>query len=260
MKKFIAILLVNILVLSLTFTVYAHDFPSNLDDWTKEDWKKFAEYCEEHDDHHRDRDKGKEGWYNGRYYYYNGDNYYYVADDGCTYTCDKPPYFDNNNNCSNNCPPNNNYYNYNYNGYNFYGGILDVYDGSTEDQATVLARIINIYAHGVASQTAQAAVGWAVMNSVDASGRGANVCTVAGNFNYDYNGNVTDDFGRSLLPLARDILFRWKAGRAGCGSNGRVLPGGYFYVTSTGGAVAFGSNPNEARAVTSFGYASPYGN
>lgn len=234
MKKFIAILLATVLVLSLTVTVYAHDFPSKISDWTDDDWEAWDDYWDDYySHHHREKDpyRHRDDWDRPP-----EDPYY---NDWCNYQ---------------------NYLNYNnYSNYNFYAGILDVYDGSTEDQATVLARIINIYAHGVASQTAQAAVGWAVMNSVDASGRGANVCTVAGNFNYDYNGNVTDDFGRNLLPLARDILLRWKAGRAGCGSNGRVLPSGYYYVTSTGGAVAFGSTPNEVRTVQSFGYTTPYG-
>lgn len=217
-----------------------------------------------------------EGWYDGHYCYFNGDKYYYVGNDGCTYICNPQPNWNNNdhrdhkerywNDCNNWNNWNNYNYNYNYNynnafnNYNFYGGILDVYDGSTEDQATVLARIMNIYAHGVASQTAQASVGWSVMNSVDASGKGANVCTVAGNFGYDYNGNITDDFGRSLLPLARDIIFRWKAGRAGIAANGRVLPGGYYYVTSTGNAVSVTTGPNGSGTIWNYSYATPYGN
>lgn len=220
-----------------------------------------------------------EGWYNGHYCYYNGSKYYYVGDDGCTYICDPQPDWKNdnkdykkgcdnynwnnnwnwNNNNWNNCNWNNNYNN-GYNNYNYYGGILDVYDGSTEDQATVLARIINIYAHGVASQTAQAAVGWSVLNSADASGRGANVCTVAGNFCYDYNANLTDDFGRNLLPLARDLIFRWKAGRAGVSNNGRVLPGNYYYVVSTGTMVALSTGPNGTGSVWNFSYKTPYAN
>ena len=225
-----------------------------------------------------------EGWYNGHYCYYNGDKYYYVGNDGCTYICDPQPDWKNdhkddhrynnncnnynwnnnwNNNCNNNWNNNWNSWNYNnsynYGSYNYYGGVLDIYDGSTEDQAVVLARIINIYAHGVASQTAQAGVGWAVMNSVDASGKGASVCTVAGNFRYDYNGNITDDFGRSLLPLARDIIFRWKAGRAGIGSNGRVVPGGYCYVVSTGNNIAITTAPNGGGGIWNFSYRTPYG-
>jgi len=213
-----------------------------------------------------------EGWYNGHYCYFNGNKYYYVGDDGCTYICDPQPNWQNErkNEWSYNCPNWNNYnynygHNYNnayntYSGYNYYGGILDIYDGSTEDQAMVLARIMNIYAHGVASQTAQAGVGWAVMNSVDASGKGANVCTVAGNFNYDYNANITDDYGRSLLPLARDILLRWKAGRAGIANNGRVVPGGYYYVLSAGNAIAITTGPNGSGSVWNFSYKTPYAN
>lgn len=213
-----------------------------------------------------------EGWYNGHYCYWNGSKYYYVGNDGCTYICDPQPDWNNNdrkdhkNDCNwnywnNNCNwNNNNNYNNGFNNYNFYGGILDVYDGSTEDQAMVLARIMNIYAHSVASQTAQAGVGWAVMNSVDASGKGANVCTVAGNFNYDYNTNITDNYGRSLLPLARDILLRWKAGRAGIANNGRVVPGGYYYVLSTGNAITITTGPNGSGNVWNFSYKTPYAN
>lgn len=208
-----------------------------------------------------------EGWYNGHYCYYNGDKYYYVGNDGCTYICDPQPDWKNDrrDDCKhehkrnwNDCNNWNYWSNNGFNNYNYYGGILDVYDGSTEDQAVVLARIINIYAHGVASQTAQAGVGWAVMNSVDASGKGANVCTVAGNFGYDYNGNITDDFGRSLLPLARDIIFRWKAGRAGIASNGRVVPGGYYYVISANNSIAIATALNGGGGIWNFSYKTPY--
>ena len=215
-----------------------------------------------------------EGWYNGHYCYFNGEKYYYVGNDGCTYICDPQPnqgdlkssYSTCNGNCNGNCNNwsnvpryDNNYNNNGYANYNYYNGILDIYDKSTEDQATVLARIMNIYAHGVSSQTTQAAVGWAVMNSVDASGKDANVYTVAGNFGYDNNNNVTDDFGRSLLPLARDIIFRWKAGRAGIANNGKILPGGYYYVTSTGSALSVTTGPNNTGTTWNFSYTTPYG-
>ena len=247
MKKFIAILMASVLVLSLTIPVFAHDWPENVEDWDDDDWEAWENYWDDYYDHHDyypDEDCD-EDW--DKYW----DNYW---DEYWRKHHDK--YHNNYNNYNNN-----NYQpNANYSGYNFYSGILDVYDASTENQATVLARIINIYAHGVSSRAQQAAVGWAVLNSVDASSRGVNICTVAPNFNYDYGNNVTDDYGRNLLPLARDIIFRWKAGRAGISNNGRVLPSGYYYVASTGSAVAFGSTPNEARSFQSFGYTSPYGN
>ncbi len=261
-KKFFALLLIFVLTLSTVITVYAHTWPDNPGDWTTDDWNAWNDYWWQawgnwdnwdNWDKWKNWEEEKDGCYYDPYY----DPWYNPWEDPWNKPWEDPwnkPWEDP---CNKHNNQNNNYYNYS--SYNYYGGILDVYDASTEDQAATLARIIWIYAHGVASQSAQAAVGWAVMNSVDASGKGANVCTVAGNFNYDYGTNVVDNYGRSLLPLARDILFRWKAGRAGVSSNGRVLPSGYYYVTSTGTMVTFGSTPNETRAVQSFGYANPYG-
>lgn len=241
MKKIISILLVSILVLSFSVPVFAHDWPSNINDWTEDDWKAWNEAWR---DHTKDRPPEKReedrrwGYYD---YSYNYNNY--------------NPY------------PNYNYNNYNYynySSYNYYSGILDVYDANTEAQALVLARIMNFYGHGAMSQTTQAAIGWAVMNSVDITGGKADVCTVAPNYYYDYSNNVTDDFGRSLLPLARDVLFRWKAGRAGIGSNGRVLPSGYWCIFSNGVNVTFGTNASAGSGsdISTFSYAcpSPYGN
>lgn len=236
MKKFIAILMTSVLILSLSIPVFAHDWPENVDDWDDDDWEAWEEYWDGYYDYYPEDDDWDYNQYADWYKYHNEYHYDYC----------------------NPCQPNTNYNGYS--GYNFYGGILDVYDANTESQAAVLARIINIYAHGVASRAQQAAVGWAVVNSVDASGRGVNICTVAPNFHYDYGKNITDDYGRNLLPLARDIIFRWKAGKAGISNNGRVLPPGYYYVASNGSAVVFGSTPNETRTVQSFGYANPYGN
>ena len=96
------------------------------------------------------------------------------------------------------------------------------------------------------------------MNSVDASGRGVTVCDVAPNFGYDYNASTFDDFGRDLTPLARDIIFRWKAGRSGLSSNGRVVPSGYCYVVSTGNNIAVTTGPNGSGSVWNFSYITPY--
>ena len=246
MKKFIAILMASVLVFSLSITAFAHDWPEDVDDWDDDDWEAWEEYWDDYYDYYH---PDNHHWYDDDYY---DDNRNYDRD----YYWNKY-YYDNNRN------NNRNYYQQptnTYGGYNFYSGILDVYDANTESQALVLARIMNIYAHGSASRGQQAAVGWTVMNSVDASRGGVNICTVAPNFNYDYSNNVIDDYGRNLLPLARDIIFRWKAGKAGVSNNGRVLPSGYYYVSSNGSVVTFGSTPNEARSFQSFGYTNPYGN
>lgn len=207
----------------------SHSFPEKLDDWSEHDWDKFYEYLEEQ-------------WEKENRYCYG------------TY----PPYY-------------NPYYNYNYGGaiiqpnnnvfnnYNYYNGLIDVYDANTEGQAQILAKIIHLYGHGVASQTQQACIGWSVINSVDGSGAGADIGTVAGNFHYNSGESTTDDFGRDLMPLARDLIFRWKAGRAGISNNGRVLPGGYCWVWSTGTEVYFRNVPNESGTVWNYNCQTPYG-
>ncbi|MDO4752994.1 MAG: hypothetical protein Q4A36_02065 [Candidatus Saccharibacteria bacterium] len=205
----------------------AHDFPSKIEDWNEDDWRAWNDLWDDY-------------WkvYYQNWNWANNNNYYYY-------------------------PPNNNYYNSNsnsnsYSGYNFSSGILNIYDSGTESQAQTLARIINLYAHGVPSITAQACVGWAVINSVDASGYGVDINSVAGNFHYDPGRPTSDDFGRDLMPLARDIIFRWKAGKSGVNSY-RVLPGGYCWVWSTGNSVVFRNTPDESGAPWNYAYASPYG-
>lgn len=223
MKKFIALILACVLTMATAVTVSAHTWPDNPGDWTRKDWEAWDNWWE---DHWSDYYYKKWDWnqYNP---YYNGNCY------------------NNNNNYRNNTSiPGNGYNNYyNYWSYNYYGGVLDVYQPETEDQAVILAKIMYLYAHGVASQTQQAAVGWAVMNSIDDSGAGVNIGSIAPNFHYDASKPTRDDFGRDLMPLARDVIFRWKAGRAGVQDNGRVLPNGYDYVSSTGNTVSFSTTP-----------------
>ena len=280
MKKILAIVLSITLVLGLTITVYAHDWPSNIDDWTWDDWAAWNSYWENHQNNYwnpwdlneweneweraweNECEKEYDDWYWNHYWdwdhNYDWDwdyNYDWNHDWDWNYRHHHHQYDPNYNK-----PKENLYGNINdYSGYNFYAGVLNIYDSNTEDQAAVLARIMTIYAHGVASQTAQACVGWAVMNSVDASSAGTTVCDVASNFAYDYNALTIDDFGRDLTPLARDIIFRWKAGRAGISSNGRVLPSGYCYVWSTGSILTFRTTPNESSAAWNYSLPSPYG-
>lgn len=296
MKKILAIVLSITLVLGITITVYAHDWPGNIDDWTWEDWEAWNNYWESWDwdewqreqerqweeeckkewerqweeecrkewekewekswEHACDWDYYNWDWENCDYYDWDWDyNWDWNHDWDWNYRHHHRLYDPNYGKTQENPCGNIN----NYSGYNFYAGILDVYDGSTEDQAAVLARIMAIYAHGTPSQTAQACVGWAVMNSVDASPRGTTICDVAPNFGYDYNALTIDDFGRDLTPLARDIIFRWKAGRAGISNNGRVLPSGYCYVWSNGSILTFRTTPNESGTPWNYSAATPYG-
>lgn len=226
-------------------------FPNNIWEWDQEDWNRFYGYYQ---NQNQSQNRPANGWYNGRYFYYDegSRSWYFIGEDGCTYSCNPPyEYKDNNTN-----------YNYNYNSYsnyNYYNGIINNYDGASEYQASILAKIIYLYGHGVASQTQQACVGWTVMNSVDLSS-GNDIGSIAPLFHYDANKPTVDDYGRDLMPLARDIIFRWKAGRSGIQNNGRVLPAGYTYVWSTGSTVAFRNNANANSPAWGYSYASPYGN
>lgn len=249
-KKILALLLTLVFLATLTTNVYAsHSFPEKLDDWTEHDWEKFNEYVEKHWDKRKKWDWDEyDEWY--RRYDYRDSWCYppqpqpYPYYGGCIPSPSPAPV----------TPARNDY-----SGYNFYGGILDVYDDSTEAQSLILAKIMYLYGHSVQSVTAQACIGWAVMNSVDASGGNVDIAAVAGNFHYNPDTPTTDDYGRSLRSLAHDIIFRWKAGRAGISSNGRVLPGGYCWVWSTGPNVAFRNTPNESGTPWNFSYTSPYG-
>ena len=289
LKKWIAIILAAVLTLTLGITVYAHNWPSDIDDWDEDDWEAWFDYWDDDDDddwdeywdwywdnywndyyHREHRDQPRNYGYvideRGNIVYDNGysnnnnyNNSYYIDERG------NIVYYNNNNVITNgnsgynsNAKGNGNGYNgaYNYPAYNYYAGVLNIYDAGTEGQAKILAQIMHLYAHGVASQTQQACVGWSVLNSVDASGGGVDIGAVAPNFHYNAAEATTDDFGRDLMPLARDIIFRWKAGRAGISNNGRVLPLGYCYVTSTGSAVTF---TNGAGGAWNFSAVSPYG-
>lgn len=224
MRKFIRILVA--LTIAVVFiaqpavSVYAHDFPKNLDDWTTHDWERFAEYIEEHN-------KSSKCYYNNAYngsYYQQYPNYYY-----------------------------------NNTGYNYYNGVINAADANTDQQAIILAQIMHLYGHSCPSQTAQACVGWAVMNSVDMSSRGATIATVAPNFHHSAASPTIDDFGRDLLPLARDIIFRWKTEKSGNVSSGRVLPYGYCYVTSVGDTITVTTGPNGTGTIWNYSLATPYG-
>lgn len=249
MKKIIAIILVTILTLSASLAVYAHSWPDDINNWTTEDWRVWNEYWQN-------------AWNN-----YNWNNYCYYNQQ-CDYSygnqeilLDKPiqqTYSYQPCNYSYSQQATNKSSQYNYNGYNYYSGVMNMYVTEWEDQAKILAQIIYMYGYGVSSQTQQACIGWAVLNSADASGYNATVYTVANNFG-SYSGcPTTDAYGRDLMPLARDLIWRWKAGKNGISSNGRVMPQGYNYVWSDGTSVWFRTTPNESGNVWNFSYSTPY--
>lgn len=263
----LAIALVALVIASYSepLIALAHEFPHDLSDWSQHDWEKFYEYYSKNNYPNDPAQRewsyyNQQGvWYNNHYVYQDSNGWYYIDENANRVACSSPYQ----QNYNYNYYPYYNYSNANnngYAGYNYYGGVLNNYDAATEGQAQILAKIMYLYAHGVASQTAQACVGWTVMNSIDASSGGVDIGAIAPNFHYDASKPTTDDFGRDLMPLARDVIFRWKAGKAGVTSNGRVLPSGYCYVWSTGSAVVFRNTPNESGAPWGYSYTSPYGN
>lgn len=270
MRKLVTLLIAIMIIIICAIPVSAHTFPADVRDWTKKDWKKWSEYQQQCEYYYKDGgyielyyddqrriiwdEEAHEKWLKERKEWedYEKKRRRKYDEDMRKYNEDLRRYYE-----ANSC--NYNYgYNY-YSGYNYYGGIINSYDNSTEDQAIMMAKIIYLYAHGVSSQTKQACVGWAVMNSVDASGSNATVGTVASNFHYDSSVPTTDNFGRDLLPLARDIIFRWKAGKAGVTNNGRVLPSKFMYVTSDGVNIKFNTELGSGDT-WDYSYGSPYGN
>ncbi|MBR2831253.1 hypothetical protein IKE83_02745 [Candidatus Saccharibacteria bacterium] len=147
-------------------------------------------------------------------------------------------------------------YSYNYlSGYNWYSGQISPSDSSLDEEAYVLARMAYPYVKNEQSMTRQAACMWTFVN---AAGNG-NVSNVTGLFlNYSPSNPVTDNYNRSLLTLARDVLFRRQAERNNWTQNGRVLPSDYCYIwqSDTTGKCEFRTTENGAN--WSFTLRSPY--
>lgn len=241
MKRIKIILIMAATLMALFATIsasvltYAHTWPENPAEWSENDWKEWNNFWDEYWRNHKYTNP-YQGW---QQWQQCGQR----QEEDILKKKSQP-----------------NYSNYSYTGYNYYGGVLNMYVAETESQAVILAKIIHRYGYGVASQTQQAGIAWSVLNSVDASGYGATVNTVAGNFGYNAAEATTDNFGRDLIPLARDVLWRWRAEKNGISANGRVLPTGYNYVWSDGSTAWFRTTPNESGAIWGWGYASPYGN
>lgn len=86
------------------------------------------------------------------------------------------------------------------------------------------------------SVTEQAAVAWCVLNRVDSQERyfpddvAAVIVQPSQFLGYAPDNPVTDE----LYRIARDVLSRWYAERAGASDVGRVLPGGYCFFWGDG--------------------------
>lgn len=143
-----------------------------------------------------------------------------------------------------------------------YSGVLPyevTYDPESEYLAVALAQTVYGEFRGGWSQTEQACVVWAVLNRVDA-GMYADVysaLTAPYQFAYSPYAPTTDDYGRDLTALARDVLYRWRLEHEGQTDVGRVLPAGCCWYSGDGRHNYFRSSYNGSGALY-FGLTSPY--
>ena len=121
----------------------------------------------------------------------------------------------------------------------------------------MLAKLIWGEARGVESITEKAAVAWCVLNRVDAKGYPNSIKAVITQphqfVGYDEDYPVTKEH----RLIAKDVLCRWYAEKAGEKDVGRVLPKEYVYFTGDGSRNHFTS---EWRSEDTWNWrlASPY--
>ena len=117
-----------------------------------------------------------------------------------------------------------------------YSGILDIYDPATEAQAIKLAKTVKVEARGIWSTTEQACIIWTCLNRVEDSRFPDTIDAnlVYGQMAYKANVATVDDYGRDIVPLARDVLYRWQLEKSGVEDVGRVLPKEYLWYTGNG--------------------------
>ena len=143
-----------------------------------------------------------------------------------------------------------------------YSGVLPyetTYNAETEYLAVALAQTVYGELRGGWSLTEQACVIWTVLNRVDA-GMYSDVysaLTAPWQFAYSPYAPTTDDYGRDLTALARDVLYRWRLEHEGQTDVGRVLPAGYCWYSGDGQHNYFRSSYSGSGTLW-FGLESPY--
>ena len=104
----------------------------------------------------------------------------------------------------------------------------------TEEELTILAKIVYREARGIPDRAHQAAVIWCILNRVDDGYWGDTITEVAtypNAFAWVPDTPVEQEF----LLLAADVCERWNLEKAGASEVGRVLPTEYLYFTGSGG-------------------------
>lgn len=104
----------------------------------------------------------------------------------------------------------------------------------TEEELTILAKIVYREARGIEDKAHQAAVIWCILNRVDDGYWGDTITEVAtypNAFAWVPDTPVEQEF----LLLAADVCERWNLEKAGASEVGRVLPTEYLYFTGSWG-------------------------
>ena len=102
----------------------------------------------------------------------------------------------------------------------------------TEYDAELIGRTIWGEAGGVKDPAERAAVAWCILNRVDAWGQTIEQVVTKPHQFYGYRPN--GDCPQEHIDMARDVLERWAAEKAGEENVGRVLPAGYLYFLGDG--------------------------
>lgn len=103
----------------------------------------------------------------------------------------------------------------------------------TQEELTILAKVVYREARGIEDKAHQAAVIWCILNRVDAGCWGdtiMDVVTYPNAFAYIEDTPVEQEF----RMLAADVCERWNLEKAGQAEVGRVLPKEYLYFTGDG--------------------------
>ena len=148
-------------------------------------------------------------------------------------------------------------------GPDLWSGVLPyavTYNAATETEAVMIAKVIYSEARGIGSQTEQACIAWTICNRVDAGMAGSVYSAITAPYQFAYRSSAptVDDYGRDLVALARDVLYRWSLERAGQSGVGRVLPRGYCWYSGDGRHNYF-RNTYGGQGAIWFGFSSPYG-
>lgn len=103
----------------------------------------------------------------------------------------------------------------------------------TQEELTILAKVVYREARGIEDKAHQAAVIWCILNRVDA-GLGGDTITEVATYPNAFAWVPDTPVEQEFLMLAADVCERWNLEKAGQGDVGRVLPKEYLYFTGDG--------------------------